>query len=253
MQLESRVFQLSKDVECPEQNEDALRIDAGRAMAAVADGVTSGIFSGLWARILVDAVIADAPDVQNRESFGRWLTLRRELWASQIRVGRLSWFQKAKLREGAFSTLLWIRFVPDPDNLLTSAACLQACAVGDSCLFHVRAGQTLAAFPLQRSAEFDANPIVVGSVDRNHDDLLQFKTLDVPILPGDLLVLCTDALARWALESQESGSQPAWESYWNMPPEAWREEILGLRDRGAIRYDDTTLALLRVAADAASE
>lgn len=249
MHFESRVFQLSKDIECPAQNQDALRIDGARAMAAVADGVTSGIFSGLWARILVDAVIADAPDLQDRESFGRWLTLRRELWASQIKVAPLSWFQKAKLREGAYSTLLWVRLLPDTENLQPNAARLLARAVGDSCLFHVRAGRTLAVFPIQQSADFEANPIVVGSVDRDHDDLLEFKTLEVSILPGDLIVLCTDALARWAMQSQESGCAPAWETYWNMTEEAWREEVLRLRDQGEMRYDDTTLALLRVTTD----
>lgn len=249
MHFESRVFQLPKDVESPEQNQDALLVDEARAAAAIADGVTSGIFSGLWARILVGAVIADAPDLQDRESFGRWLTLRREFWASQIKVAPLSWFQKAKLREGAYSTLLWVRLLPDTENSQPGAARLLACAVGDSCLFHARAGQTLAVFPIQQSPDFEANPIVVGSVDRNHDDLLEFKTLEVSILPGDLIVLCTDAVALWALRSQESGSAPDWEIYWTMTEEAWREEVLGLRDQGEMRYDDTTLALLRVTAD----
>lgn len=247
MLLESRVFTLSKDTEHPEQDEDAWRVDGPRGMAAVADGVTSGIFSRLWARILVDAVMGDTPNPADGEAFGRWLTLRRELWASQIDVARLSWFQKAKLREGAYSTLLWVRLAADADNPPGEAARLRVWALGDSCLFHVRAGRMLGSFPLQQSAELEANPIVIGSVDRCRDGLLEFKTLDTPCLPGDLIALSTDAWAGWALRLQESGGTPPWETYWSMTEEAWRDEILRLRDQGQMRYDDTTLVLLRLA------
>ena len=86
LQFQSRVFRLAKDVDHPEQDQDSCRIDEARGVAAIADGVASGIFSRQWAAILTEAVLADLPDPDNRESFARWLTLRREAWAAGIDV-----------------------------------------------------------------------------------------------------------------------------------------------------------------------
>ena len=84
--------------------------------------------------------------------------------------------------------------------------------------------------------------------DRQHrDDLLEFHRIDEPYQPGDLVVLCTDALADWALRSEESGSPPTWSAYWDMPQADWEVEIKSLRDDRQIRFDDTTLVLLRIA------
>ena len=246
MQFESRVLRLPKDVDYPDQDQDACRIDAPRGIAAIADGVSSGIFSRLWAGILTEAIVADMPDPENQEAFGRWLTLRREVWASQIDPTRLSWFQKPKLREGAFSTLLWVRLLPDRGSQQPGSCRLRCFAVGDSCLFHVRDGKLLRTFPIQRAAELEANPVVVGSVDLNRDQYLQFKSFEEPCWRGDLLVLCTDAVADWALRLQESGQPPDWDSYWDVPEQAWREEVMGLRNQRQMRVDDATLVLLRV-------
>jgi len=87
---------------------------------------------------------------------------------------------------------------------------------------------------------------VIGSVDLNRDQLLEFRRFDEPCRPGDLVVLCTDALAEWALRLEESGRGPAWQDYWDQGQAAWQQEIAALRAERQIRYDDTTLGLLRV-------
>ncbi|HEV3339739.1 MAG TPA: hypothetical protein VG125_05265, partial [Pirellulales bacterium] len=123
---------------------------------------------------------------------------------------------------------------------------LQAFAIGDSCLFHVRDGQPLYWFPLEHAAEFGLNPAVMASVDRSVDHLLEFKARSQDCLPGDLLVLATDALALWAIERNESGENIDWAPYWDFSDEAWRDEIFSLRDAKQMRFDDSTLVLLRV-------
>lgn len=262
LRFESRVFTLAKDPEYPQENQDVCGVDEPRGVAALADGVSSALFSRLWARILVEAALEGLPDPEDLEAFRGWLADRRKAWNDQIDVSRLSWYQKPKLREGAFSTLLWVRLVtPDESSAFESADAsrplrpgggsargwrLRALAVGDSCLFYVREGKVLARFPIQTSAEFDRAPTVLGSVDRNRDSLIQFHRLDQPCQPGDLIVLCTDALADWALRLEESGAAPYWPRYWDQGPEAWREEIVALREQGLMRYDDATLGLLRI-------
>ena len=52
MRFESRSLWVAKDTELPQYYEDAFCLDAERGTAAIADGVSEGIFSGQWARIL---------------------------------------------------------------------------------------------------------------------------------------------------------------------------------------------------------
>lgn len=248
MLFESQVFELAKDVEHPEQNQDAWAFDPRRGVAAIADGVSSSLFSRPWARILTEAAVADPPNPEDREAFRRWLSDCRHQWTSRIDVSRLAWFQKAKLREGAFATLLWLRLAAGEEASPGPPPCrLVGRAVGDSCLFLVRGGETLWSFPAQSASQLEADPLVLGSVDLNRDDVLAFAKIEEDCQPGDLLVLATDAVADWALRRLESGSPPDWDRYWNMPEHDWQSEVIQLRDQRQMRYDDATLILLRLA------
>jgi hypothetical protein len=144
--------------------------------------------------------------------------------------------------------LLWLELVPTETGAdgLALRYQLRTFAIGDSCLFHVRAGELLSWFPLENSGQFGLNPAVVASVDRQLDHLLVFKAAERECLPGDLLVLATDALALWAVERLESGDAVDWSRYWDYSDDDWRGEIFALRDAKQMRFDDTTLVLLRV-------
>ncbi len=249
MAFESRVFQLAKDTAHPDQCQDAFALDPARGIAVVADGVASAIFSRRWAGILVEATVAEPPDPNDEAAFARWLKRQRQTWSEQIDVGSLAWFQKAKLAAGAFSTLLWVSLQPAGQPPAAESGCyrMQSFAIGDSCLFHVRAGEVLRTFPVETSQQFETDPIVLGSADRGRDRLMEFVSYDDVCHAGDLLVLCSDAVADWALRGIESGSPPAWDDYWNMSEESWQDEIVALRNQRQMRYDDTTLILLRLA------
>ena len=248
MRFDARVFALAKDPDQPTGYQDAYCMDAQRGIAAIADGVSSALFSGPWATLLTEAIVADAPDPDDRPSFAAWLDRQRRTWSSRIDISGLAWFQRAKLPAGAFSTLLWLCLLPTDDAEASAygGSRLLGHAIGDTCLFVVRGGELVHAFPLQSSAEFQVDPIALGSVDLKRDHLLQFATLDVFCYPDDLLVLCTDAMADWAMRGYESGQPPAWEQYWDMPQDDWRDEIAWLRHQRQMRYDDATLVLLRV-------
>lgn len=253
MPLLSRAFRLAKDVERPQECQDAYAVDPARGIAVVADGVSSAIFSRQWAEILTRATVAEPPDPDDRQGFAGWLAQRRQAWQQQIDVSDLAWFQKAKLPLGAFSTLLWIQVTPidEPQPGQFGAFRLRCRAIGDSCLFHVRGGELVRMFPIQEAAQFEADPVVLGSVDLKRDQLMEFVALDEVCYPDDLLVLCTDAIAEWALRRTESGSPPDWQQYLEATDRQWQDEITALRDRREMRYDDATLLLLQVGAEAA--
>ncbi|HUT09692.1 MAG TPA: protein phosphatase 2C domain-containing protein [Thermoguttaceae bacterium] len=251
MPFHSRVFKLAKDIEHPEEDQDAYALDAAAGIAVVADGVSSAIFSRQWAGVLAEAVIADTPDPDDKEAFARWLAERRQAWSERIDTSGLAWFQKAKLPVGAFSTLLWVRLLPveEQQEGAFGAFRLQGFAIGDSCLLHVRHGEVLRTFPVQKAEEFQDDPVVLGSVDLSRDHLMEFTSLDELCYADDLLVLCTDAIGEWALRSLESGKSPDWDAFWNMTQPQWEDEITRLRQQQEMRYDDATLVLLRVAAE----
>jgi len=248
MRFEFRDFNLAKDAEHPEENQDALATDADRGIAAIADGVASGLFARQWARILTQAIVAEPPDPDDPAAFAAWLAARREAWSAEIDVSGLAWFQKPKLREGAFSTLLWIEIAPidERDRQAQDPWRLRVRAVGDSCLFHVRAGELLRAFPIEKAEALEADPVVIGSLDLGRDGLVEFPSYEALCRPGDLLVLSTDAVAEWALRQYEADRAPVWRDYWDRTEQAWQEEVAALRNQREMRYDDATLLLLRV-------
>jgi len=249
MPFQARIFRLPKDVEHPDEYQDAYAVDPEGGIAAVADGVASAIFSGQWAEMLVEAVLADTPDPDDAETFAGWLEQRRRAWSESIDVSGLAWFQKAKLPLGAFSTLVWVRVAPMEEERegAFGAYRLQAYAIGDSCLFQVRGGELVRMFPTLEAEQFAADPLVLGSVDLNRDRLQQFVTLDETCYDDDLLVLCTDAIAEWAVRMAEAGTPPDWQRYWRMTHVQWEEEVAALRHERQMRYDDHTMLLLRVA------
>lgn len=246
MYFDFQVFELPKDVEHPEQNQDAWAVDCRRGVAAIADGVAASLFARHWARILTEAAVAATPDPDCRETFRDWLQSCRETWNGRVDVSRLAWFQKAKLHDGAFSTLLWLMLVGPSEMPDASGWRLRGDAVGDSCLFLVREGKVVRAFPITSAEQLEASPMALGSVDLKHDDRVEFERIDEECRPGDLVVLCTDAVAEWAFREQEAGAPADWERFWNMPEEEWQREVAALREQRRMRYDDTTMLLLRV-------
>lgn len=248
MRFEYRTFWLPKDADETAQYQDAFALDAELGRAAIADGVSSAIFSGPWARLLTLAAVAEPPPLDDTAAFQIWLTEKRTAWANGVDTSKLTWYQRPKMIDGAMTTLLWLDLLPAETNQegLATRYRLQTFAIGDTCLFHVRESQPLYWFPLEGSAEFGLNPAVVASVDRRLDHLLEFKARSCECLPGDLLVLATDAIALWAIERQELGEGVEWPRYWQLSDDDWRAEIFALREAKKLRFDDSTLVLLRV-------
>ena len=256
MLFDVRTLHTPKDREYAAEYEDAYFVSGERGFAAIADGVSSAIFSRQWAKILTKAAVETPPDLYAAGSLQAWLEERRREWVMMIDIPSLPWNQRQKLQQvgGAFSTLLWVELydeqnsddVADEESTEPKPFRLRCFAVGDCSLFHVRDGRILQSFPLTDSASFDADPISICSVNLNRDHCLEFSALDEYCQTGDLLVLCTDAIGKWAMSRIEADDPPNWETYWSMSHEDWLDEITQLRVDRQMRYDDTTLVLLKV-------
>lgn len=246
MLFEYRAFWLPKDVQNPNAYEDAFDVDGVRGLAAVCDGVSSTIFAGRWAAILAKAVVADPPDINNPDLWEAWLKRTRDAWTQSVDERTLAWHQKPKMLDGAGTTLLWIEIATDEvADGISRPYQLRAYSVGDCCLFHVRRGNVLQTFPIQDSARFESNPQVIRSVFKR-GDAVEFEVMETLCKPGDLLVLCTDAVASWTMRQLEAGATLDWNAYWDMSLEQWQQWLIGLRQQNQIRFDDSTAVLLRL-------
>jgi hypothetical protein len=248
LRFNTRLFTLAKDPEHPEGFQDACCVDAERRVAAIADGVSSAIFSGPWAAILAEAAAADWPNPREPSAFAVWLRQQRDRWQGSIDTTGLAWHQKAKLPQGAFSTLLCARIAASDAARPGSFGGhrLTAFAAGDSCLFQLRGGELVRSFPLERPEQFESDPIVLGSIDLKRDHLLEFAYLDEMCYPGDEFVVCTDAVAEWAARGYASGDPPTWSDFWQMSEDDWRSGVVWLRQERQMRIDDATMLMLRL-------
>lgn len=244
-----RTFWLPKDIQEPNGYEDAFEVDEISGRAAICDGVSTSLFSGRWASILAKAVVYDPPDVNDRDRLEEWLRRQREAWAATIDEHSLAWHQKPKLLDGAGSTLLWVEVTgSDTADGVARPRRLRCYSVGDCCLFHVRGGQVLETFPLQESARFEDHPRVIRSVFKRSDSV-DFEAMETQCNPGDLLVLASDAIACWTMRQVEAGVPVDWEAYWQLSNTDWQQWMVELRQDSQIRYDDSTVVLLRISGD----
>jgi len=174
------------------ENEDACAANPGRMRYAVADGATEGWQSGGWATHLATAYARRPPTPPD---FPDWLADVRRTWTPPPVAGAAAWYAAEKQEQGSFATLIGVEFRASEHRLGVS---WKAVAVGDSCLFVVRAEAFEVAFPVTSAAAFGTRPpLVPSAADR---DCPAPEWLAGWASPGDLFLLASDAVAKYLLD-----------------------------------------------------
>jgi len=188
-------FLLEKADTKPSECEDAIAVDVQALRFAIADGATEGFNSRRWAKRLVSAWIRRPPGEINI------LSLRDDVSAlgtkSTARFARrkLPWYLEEKARQGSFAAFLGLQIAPDGR--------WTALALGDCCLIQ-ETSSGASSFPLSTPEEFDNRPILVPSLIDNYPRCIEHaRELAGVSLPGDLLLLMSDAIACWYLGAAE--------------------------------------------------
>ncbi|MEW2119291.1 hypothetical protein AB0945_29700 [Streptomyces sp. NPDC005474] len=245
---------------------------AGRAVASlyvsVSDGASESLLARDWATLLVrDAVESMrlagdwwqelgtfVRDLMERSAL-HWDAFLTRYQAERATQGRpIAWYEQPGLEKGAFATVLGAEIRATVLDDGTTHWFWFAFALGDSCVFQLRDGRLVDSFPVRSVEEFGITPQLLGS--RNHDVRLVAERMRVAwgeLLPGDELLLTTDALAAWVL-SQSTGLDgngvvglPAFSSFDRQDFTDWVDDQ---RARGRMRNDDVTLVRTRAGAEA---
>jgi hypothetical protein len=236
-----------------------------RLIVCIADGSTDSFISGRWARCLCRMMVsedecggmsaasfaetaAENPEWKGVES-STWTSIEKNLETCAV----LGISQSEKMKLGSSATLLAAELSLGADG----GALLSAGAVGDTCLFLIREGQefggsrwqNVISFPLVGSDQFSTAPALISSVSRLNKDLDRELCVlyDVRLMPGDLILLMTDALAKWHLAQMEGGLEP-----WHLLTSAMENKVAfsefasQLRRTGSMRNDDVTVLSIRV-------
>lgn len=205
---------------------------------ALSDGASTSSGAELWASLLCQraAGFEDGWDLPIDEA--TWLKDCRSAWSTRSKdeLGTdAPWYARAAQAMGAYATLLALRI---------DESGWKAFAIGDTNLFQVREGKLWRAFPIEQVDLFDAAPSLVSSLacKERTDQPIHFA--EGSLLPGDVFILATDAMARFLME------QGAWT--WALSlledpsPEA---SFLAVVQKGRatrqLKDDDTTLTLIR--------
>ena len=227
MQIQMVTFSAAKDGNAPGEWQDGASggvIPDGtgaphRARFVVLDGATTAYDPVRWVDQLVRSF---APPPGGPAGSGRaqgprlepaamraWFAEMQERWAKDVRDFD-SIIEERKFAEvGSFATLLGFEIYgldgPEPY--------WRAVALGDTVLFHVRAGRLIAAFPPLGPEDFGTLPDGVHTLPASLDKMTERLLLGGGVLEaGDFLFAATDAMAQWILRTIQRGEARVWDT-----------------------------------------
>jgi hypothetical protein len=267
----ARFFFTTKDDGPSIYCEDACAISPDETRFALCDGTSQSKLPRPWATLLAQKWIEEPLEAGvSVEALNRWLEQPRRDWCTWVRetwVPTISQRDQAvglpgvteeqytKIMERrAASTFLGVTL-----RGRTGGAGVewQALALGDTCLFALRRDGShwrLSApgFPLSSSKDF-ANPAPHSFPCREVDASLlvpHVRFMRGTCLPGDILLLATDALAEWVLRQMEHRSE-VWETCITLEKQTDFDLFVNFyrneeQSREFLRNDDTTLVLIPI-------
>lgn len=244
---------LPKIKESPSDCQDAVAANPQNGRFAVADGVTRSFFPAEWSKLLVEQFCFDTSDANltllKTKNWQSWLTPIQDKWSTSIqekvskKTGMASIHLKNSLlsNEPAASTFTGIQIKSNGQGNFE----WQGMVIGDSCLFHFK-GNKITSYLMKSSLDFNYDPEYFSSVPpgKNHQPTFVSGTFE----SGDVILLTTDAMAKWIFNQYERGGttwSKAWESLISL--RTWRDLdtfIATARKNVETPMDDDDVALI---------
>lgn len=231
--------------------EDASQADPRRGVFCVADGAGTTLFSNIWAGILVEHFVRDPLVGTDLFEMEWWIRQAQKRYREKApQADKLGIFARQKAAEqGAYATLATLRFIHCEEQ----AATAELLAIGDSCaLIGQPRQQKLTPFPLLHADDFDRAPYCVPALLKNLSrKMLYAKRQEVTLEPGAIVILATDAVARWIISGGASGEESkAWHAFMEVASKQtdddWRTFIDACRANQSMVDDDSTALVVQL-------
>ncbi len=216
--------------------EDAFAINPGKGKIAVADGASDSIFSGLWARSLVNSYVNSDLSITSDDFIENLVSSARVRWHTDIEWDSLRLFVKNKALGGSYSTLILVESMEG-----NSFSKVRVLSVGDSCILLERNGSLL-SFPLSDYEQFNISPKLVWSgygspfSTEYKWNKPVFSTEDLEPGQDSTVIVATDAVSKWLLQYYPDSWNGVME-HTNDLREYLTEQVKGRK----MRNDDLTL------------
>jgi hypothetical protein len=263
MQIQMVTFSESKDGNTPEEWQDGAGGGVfgeanGTARFIVVDGATQAYDPLRWVDQLVTSFVPPPGAGPNPggprlepAAMRAWFAAMQDRWTANVRAFD-SIIEERKFNEvGSFATLLGLEI----SGLDSEEPFWRAVALGDTVLFHVRAGRLIATFPPMGPDDFGTLPDGVHTLRSSLDRMTGRLLVGSGVLaPGDFLFAATDAMAHWILRAVGREETKVWDMLGGLAhPDVFARFVEDQRREqdGAKRMknDDVTLMRLRMLAD----
>ena len=234
--------------------EDAVGVNSAYGLFAVADGAGTTLFSGAWADFLVRHFLTIPLMVADPFEVEWWVRLAQGQFKQDLPAQTdLAWNAQQKVQnQGSYSTLATLRF--SAQNATRVRA--ELLAIGDSCIFVNRSSiEQPLSFPLQHAAEFEQAPICIPSKTGAFNRYFhQFQAMTLDLVPSDVVVLATDAVAKWIVSAgngRYGGQGAALQEIVSQTAESWPAFIQTRRANQEMLDDDSTALVIALQLDTA--
>ena len=263
MQLQVVTFSEVKDGNAPDEWQDGASggvARGGTARFIVLDGATGAFDAVRWVDQLVTSFVPQPGTQPGADHAGprleaaamrAWFARMQDQWAADVPAFD-SIIEERKFNQvGSFATFLGFEITgldcPEPF--------WRAVALGDTVLFHVRAGRLITTFPPMRAGEFGSHPAGLHTQRSSLDDMTEHLLAGSGVLAaGDFLFAATDAMADWILRAAGRDEAKVWETLAGLVhPDVFARLVSDQRKEQdaakRMKNDDVTLMRLRMLAD----
>jgi hypothetical protein len=229
----------------------------GTARFIVLDGATQAYDPLRWVDQLVTSFVSPGGDDPGAggprlepSAMRAWFAAMQDQWIADVRAFD-SIIEERKFTEvGSFATLLGFEL----SGLDGPEPFWRAVALGDTVLFHVRAGRLITTFPPMGPEDFGTLPDGVHTLRSSLDRMTSRLLVGGGILAADeFLFVATDAMAHWILRAVGREEKRVWDTLGGLAhPDVFARFVEDQRreqdSAKRMKNDDVTLMRLRMLA-----
>ena len=243
----AQAYSFAKEPGLPREWEDSVACSVRSGRFAIADGATQAYRSGEWAEMLTEAYVTDFPprdghdDPQRMKAIRDWFADQARMWQEREVPASDWWAKDAAQANPPSATFAGLQVTRSAE-----VADWEAVAIGDCCLFQIRQGHLMTAFPLDSPAQFNTHPHLLTTANgRLTGSLNALRARTGRALPGDIFVLGTDAVSECLLGL--AGHDPdIWGRLGFFGARKFGHMVADLRAAEAIAADDVAILVIAV-------